>query len=137
MNKGDLIRTVQQINLENLKKSGNWNGEFLKYELRELEEVVYYKNRKKIKEGICIRSEKDNVISSKEFDNFEEAQKALRECQGGCSDYVPGHGMGYYIVTEYVVVEIFCDEDGEFISEETLESAPFAPFKEDEDEDED
>ena len=82
------------------------------YELMEISAEILYKDRKRIKPGICLEYNYDRNPSLVE--TFASTEKAMEELGKRKSTVVY---MGrYFLVTEYYVEESEYDEEGDWIS---------------------
>lgn len=89
-----------------------------KFELKESNVEIGYKNRREIVEG-CSLDIDQNPRIIKAFDNKEDAIKELQNYKTNITELSGVIGT-YYDITEFYVEENIYDEDGEFISNEGI-----------------
>ena len=84
-----------------------------KYEIVMKRAEIYYKERAKIKEGCTMDCQEPETITS--FETLEEAKEELKKYQTSIRE-LSNHGMMYFLIEEYMVVENEYDEDGEWMA---------------------
>lgn len=89
-----------------------------KFELKESNIEIGYKNRREIVEG-CSLDVYQNPRIIKTFDNKEDAIKELQNYKTNITK-LSGVTGAYYNVTEFYVEENIYDKNGEFISNEGI-----------------
>lgn len=85
-----------------------------KYELNECSVNIKYKNRFDIKEGCTINNEGD-ATRIKVFETKDEALEELKKYSSSVCKF-NNNNIIYFDVTEYLVVEVEYDADGEEVT---------------------